>query len=446
MLTRLVPSGLTGPQAVRLLDWFAEVERLAAAGKALVADRAAETNQWRSEGDRSPEHWLARRGGTTVGAAKDALDTARRLKELPATDAAVRAGELSSVQATAIAAAATADPDAESSLLDTATRSSVAELRRRCDQVVAAARSAEDERARHEAIRRSRSLRTRVAFDGAHELLARGTAEDIAGFWARLQPFIDAEFTRARNEERRESVEAYAFDALLAMSTAGGSAKSPAKMLIRVDLPALRRGTTAQGEMCEIAGYGPIPVSVAHGLMNEAFLALVLTKGKDVINVTHLGRQFTEHQKTALEWSDPECQVLGCASTVRLNATTATTGPTPTSPASPPPTGSATTTTPSRPSAGNSKPAPGNAGSARRPRPARRNESWRSRDMTRRRTPIAQRTRTVVRSSMRMASTSTSPCRTTAPGQTTERTSSPSTTAPVPITDAPPEASRLARR
>jgi hypothetical protein len=102
------------------------------------------------------------------------------------------------------------------------------------------------------------------------------------------------------------------------MSESGGSATSPAKVIVRVDLPALRRGTTGPGEVCEIAGYGPIPVSVAHGLMNEAFLALVLTKGKDVINVVHLGRQFTEHQKTALEWRDPECSVLGCSATVRL--------------------------------------------------------------------------------------------------------------------------------
>jgi hypothetical protein len=52
--------------------------------------------------------------------------------------------------------------------------------------------------------------------------------------------------------------------------------------------------------------------------MNEAFLALVLTKGKDVHTVVHLGRQFTEHQKTALEWRDPECCVRGCHATVRL--------------------------------------------------------------------------------------------------------------------------------
>src|SRR4051812_15267114 len=83
MLRRLDAAVLSGPQAVVLLDWFAEVERLAAAGKALVAARAAETNQWRRDGDRSPEHWLARKSGTTVGAAREALATAERLKSLP---------------------------------------------------------------------------------------------------------------------------------------------------------------------------------------------------------------------------------------------------------------------------------------------------------------------------------------------------------------------------
>ena len=105
--------------------------------------------------------------------------------------------------------AATADPDAERSLLDAAPEESLAELRNRAERVKAAARSAEDEAAREERIRRSRSLRRSVAADGAHELHARGTASDIAAFWSRLQPFLDAEFKRARTEDRRESVDAY---------------------------------------------------------------------------------------------------------------------------------------------------------------------------------------------------------------------------------------------
>jgi hypothetical protein len=225
---------------------------------------------------------------------------------------------LSAQQAAAVAEAATADPDAEQQLLAAASGSSLGELRNQAEQVKAAARSAEDEQAREERFRRSRSLRRSTAPDGAHELRARGTASDIATLWSRLQPFVDAEFKRARADGRRESVDAYAFDALMAMSASGGSAKSNAKVLVRVDLSAVRRGTTVPGEVCEIPGFGPIPVSEALRHMNDAFLALVLTKGKDVCTVVHLGRQFTELQKTALEWRDPTCVVKGCTCTVRL--------------------------------------------------------------------------------------------------------------------------------
>ncbi|MCU1486297.1 MAG: protein of unknown function endonuclease [Actinomycetia bacterium] len=318
VVRRLEPELLTGPESVGLLEWFAELERLAAAGKALVAGRAVETNQWRQSGDRSPEHWLARKSGTTVGAAKDALDTARRLTQLPETDKAVRDGKLSAQQAAAVAEAATADPDAERSLLEAAPEESLAELRGRVERVKAAARSAEEEQAREARIRRSRSLRRGKAADGAHELHARGTAAEIAAFWARLQPLIDEQFKRAREEGRHESVDAYAFDALMVLSESGGSSKPASKMIVRVDLSAVRRGTTVPGEVCEIAGFGPIPVSEALKHMNEAFLALLVTRGKDVCTVAHLGRQFTEHQKTALEWRDPECVVKGCHNSVRL--------------------------------------------------------------------------------------------------------------------------------
>ncbi len=54
--------------------------------------------------------------------------------------------------------------------------------------------------------------------------------------------------------------------------------------------------------------------------------------------------------------------------------------------------------------------------------------------------------RTVRLSPTRMASTSTSPRRTTPPGHTTERTNVPSTTAPSPTTDSPPDDARLAAR
>ena len=82
--------------------------------------------------------------------------------------------------------------------------------------------------------------------------------------------------------------------------------------LLRVDAQALRRGHVAGEELCEIAGVGPVPVSVARDLLGEAILKLVITNGVDVANVTHLGRGPTAAQRTALLWANPRCSVQGC--------------------------------------------------------------------------------------------------------------------------------------
>jgi hypothetical protein len=67
------------------------------------------------------------------------------------------------------------------------------------------------------------------------------------------------------------------------------------KILARVDLPALLRGYAVGDEACELAGYGPVAVSAIRDLMETAdpFLAAVVTKGKDVVGVAHLGRRPT---------------------------------------------------------------------------------------------------------------------------------------------------------
>ena len=72
--------------AKTLVEWFAEIERFAVAGKTFAAGRVAETPVWAKHGDRSPEHWLARVSGTGLGEATSTLETAARLEELPATE------------------------------------------------------------------------------------------------------------------------------------------------------------------------------------------------------------------------------------------------------------------------------------------------------------------------------------------------------------------------
>src|SRR5207249_9415664 len=51
---------------------------------------------------------------------------------------------------------------------------------------------------------------------------------------------------------------------------------------------------------------------VARGLLDESVLKLVVTRGVDVANLTHLGRGPSAAQRIALRWASPTCSVEGC--------------------------------------------------------------------------------------------------------------------------------------
>ena len=111
----------------------------------------------------------------------------------------------------------------------------------------------------------------------------------------------------------------YAFDALVEALERPAASEIANNIrylgLVRVDLEALRRGAASSDEYCEITGIGPIPVSVARALLGEAIVKLVITKGVDVLHVTHLGRGPSVAQKMALLWQQPLCTVEGCCRT-----------------------------------------------------------------------------------------------------------------------------------
>ncbi len=214
--------------------------------------------------------------------------------------------------------------DGASRLVKTASTSTVAELREACARTRAAADP--DPEATHRRIHARRCLRRHTDTDGTWNLIVRGTAEAGARFGAALDPIIDEIFGTARTEGHREPHEAYAFDALIELADrarggadrpADGDAKPRAEApthlaLLRLDVEALRRGAVEDDELCEIAGLGPIPVSVAVDLLGESVLKLVLTRGVEVANITHLGRGPTVAQRLALLWMSPKCFNQGC--------------------------------------------------------------------------------------------------------------------------------------
>ena len=425
------------PQAARLVDCFAEIERLAALCRTLAAGRVADSELWRQDGDRSPAHWLARRVGTTVGgAARDLATVSTVAAGLAATAAALGEGTVSLGQARHVARAATLDPTSEAELLDLAVTGSMGELVKQADRREAAARS--DAEGRHEAVRRGRFFRHFRDHLGGFGAELRTTPEEGARLLAGLRPWfrVLARTAHARGED--EPVEALMVDALVQACTAttpagagqpatkpteagGGStengptedaptenahenaatddeptedetvtepttgppseggpgtepetepagsgpatqppavlapepaAESPAepvpepaaeppaepvpespvpavpvravsvgggryrdcKVIVRVDHPAVKRGHTHPGETCEVAGVGPLPVSVVRDMISGgAFVAAVVTSATNVTGVAHLGRRPTGIQATALQWRDAQCCVQGCS-------------------------------------------------------------------------------------------------------------------------------------
>jgi hypothetical protein len=406
LVDQLDPDAVSGSAARELWAVLDASERLCAAGKTLLASRIAATHRPQTAGAKTAAEEMARKAGITSGAAKDAVDTSKRLPEQPDVESALRRGVLSAAQAALVSAAAAANPAAEARLVELAPRVSMPELREECSRVKAAADPDPD--ATNRRLHAGRRLRRWIDGEGFWTLLAKGTPQAGAAFCAVLDAVSDQVFQAARRAGRTEPVEAYAFDALMALAdrtanhsatdcsgtagaengqipasaTAGpgggsqpdrttggfGAGQGPAgpgadddaglghgerepalivpggnssesviasgavlsarwvpemprrwnpryRALLRVDVTALHRGRVQGEELCEIAGVGPVPVSVAEGLLGRSVLHLVITRGTDVVNVTHLGRGPTAAQKVALAWQTPTCTVEGCSRT-----------------------------------------------------------------------------------------------------------------------------------
>jgi hypothetical protein len=154
------------------------------------------------------------------------------------------------------------------------------------------------------------------------------TAANGALVMAALKPIQDEIFRSARKSGAYERPEAYAADALMALcekattkqsSEGGGKAtRSNVVMNIRIDIDALKRGHTEHGEICEIAGVGPIPVATATEYLGKAFLKLLVMDGIDIKTVAHMGRAIPAPLRTAVEERDRLCQVPTCDMSVGL--------------------------------------------------------------------------------------------------------------------------------
>ena len=316
---------VAGKDAAELVGIADEIRRAGDSLRTVAVGQVERTNSWKGEGAKSISEWLATETDCPQYEAQAVVLLATQLQRLPVTQAALRNGTLSNAQAVEVARGAIVAPNTETQLLNLAQHATVRDLRDASSRVVAAAT---DEAERHRQAHESRYLKSWTDTDGSFNLRGRMTVANGALVMAALKPIQDEIFRSARKSGAHERPEAYAADALMVLcekattkqssESCTKSSRPSAVINIRVDIDALKRGRTEHGEVCEIAGVGPIPVATATEYLGEAFLKLLILDGVDIKTVAHMGRAIPAPLRTAVEERDRVCQVPTCDMTIGL--------------------------------------------------------------------------------------------------------------------------------
>ena len=339
--------------AVALAPFFADAARVAEAGTLRCAQQAGDRGARRFAGERSAASLLSSVSKSSLGKAKSGLDAAEKLRAAPVAERALWDGHLSLEQAATIAPVAAQVPEAAGTLVESADKTSIRELKQAAARAL---RNQRDETAVVEAERRihlRRYCRAWVEDGGAVRLDALFAPRDGARVLSALEreaQRLDREWRRAGREVAPDKLRADALAGLLAGPAPEGidaaGARHPAgsvgltgssdatsratrapggshssgwpQVLVRVDAAALQRGSVEGNEICEIAGVGPVSVGVAREILCEGFLTLLATDGVDVRTVTSTTRSVPARVEKALLLRDVTCVVPGCGATERL--------------------------------------------------------------------------------------------------------------------------------
>jgi hypothetical protein len=344
-----VPPG----QLAGALQAAGRIEKVAATLGSLIAARLAGLGPGELAG-RQAERALARSSGTSLADAHRAIAAGQAMAAQPEVAAAARGGQLSRQQAALVSDAVAANPGAGAALVQKAAQLGLGELAEECARAKAARVSLEEQR---RAAHAARGVRAYCDPGGAWHMHTVGLPEHGAQVEAVLSQLATGIFAQARREGRRERPQAYLYDAFMALvalatgeaapgpgSDAGeasqgggpqaeapngaGARPGPAgpahgrlplrlrpSFMVRADLGALLRGYPVEGEVCEIAGFGPVSTQAALDLVEtqDPFLKAIVTNGHQVVGVAHLGRRPDAYQRSALDWLYPTCAAEGCS-------------------------------------------------------------------------------------------------------------------------------------
>lgn len=288
-------------EAARLEGEIAEVCGIinAATGRLVrLIHGVLETGAWEGVGVRSPEQWVAWRCGVGTSRARSLVAMARRLSELPATQAAFEAGELAEDQVAVVARYAPTFTDGE--VAELARQTTVGELRR----VLRSYQYAEEP--------------TAVAAEPADEVRRVTFGHDDDGSWrlAAILPSDEGALVESALVEARKALSvadkpASWADALVAVACRGDGDRP---------LVLLHVGATRNGEIGGHLHLGPpLPEGIRRFLSCDARIRPIIDVGGTPVSVGRTSRTVPERTRLVVEERDRGCRVPGCERTRRLH-------------------------------------------------------------------------------------------------------------------------------
>ncbi len=302
---------LSPEDARRAVESFAELEKIASSGVALLSPQVVASGSYAKDGHGTGADWLGSVTGTTPSAARKALKAASVAQESPTIQKALADGELSQSELDLVAQAASISPKGEERLLAQVGQASQAELRDELSRMRAEVRSKEADHEQRSRVHRSRHCRWRKDPHGG----IRGEFFCDEAAWARVMPSLDTRAVALQMEAHRagsdESLDAFRVDALLDLMSEGGAGAAPGAIVL-VDAESLRQGSMVPGGTCEIEGIGVVSVEAATELVGEGNVQFIIKDGVDIRTVTSTTRAIPKRVETALIARDRVCAVPGC--------------------------------------------------------------------------------------------------------------------------------------
>jgi hypothetical protein len=309
VLGGLDPALYSGTDCAEVVELLARAEKRCAGVRILFAARAAESDAHKTRGYSNPCTWLAQTSGISAGEAKAALETANKLSGCLGTREALLAGELSLAQAGEIAKTEAAVPGSEDDMLNQAANASLSGLRDEGRRRRLTARDPDDAEEAHRKRRQEREERHWQDDEGMTRLAAAWPAEVGVPVTNRLDAEVDALLRQARRDGvEPETIERLRADALASLILGGGGSGRLGRpeVVLVCDIAAFQRGYAEPGEISQVIGGGPVPVSVVREMAASAFIKAVLHNGKAIEHVAHFRSRYRSAElRTALGLGDP---------------------------------------------------------------------------------------------------------------------------------------------